>query len=69
MKTLKQLRPYFIIMAVIVGTSILARFLSDSGVISYTVDLVISLAVPLVITAYFVYLAWEASKEDKKNGL
>ena len=69
MTILKQLKPYFIIMAVIVGTSILARFLSDSGVISYTMDLVISLAVPLVITAYFVYLAWEASKEDKKNGL
>jgi ABC-type Fe3+-siderophore transport system permease subunit len=65
----KQLRPYFIVMAVIVGVSILARFLSDSGVITYTMDLVISLVVPLVITAYFVYIAWKESKEDKKNGL
>lgn len=66
---IKQLKPFFIAFILCVGSSILARFLSDSGFISYTMDLVISLAVPLVITAYFVYLAWEASKEDKKNGL
>lgn len=69
MKTLKQLRPYFIIMAVIVGVSISARYLSDKGIISANVDLGITLAVPLVITAYFVYIAWKANQEDKKNGL
>ena len=69
MKTLKQLIPFGVAFGLVVGSSILARYLFTKGVISYEIDLAITIAVPLIIMAYFVYLAWKESKEDKKNGL
>jgi hypothetical protein len=53
----KQLKPFIIAFVICVGSSILARLLSDSGIITYTVDLVITLAVPILCMTYFVYQA------------
>lgn len=69
MKTLKQLRPMIISMAIIVFASIFASWLFDKGYINHLWDVIISVAPMILLTAFFAYIAWEQNQKDKKNGL